>query len=41
MRQNDRHFPDDIFKRIFLMKTIDISLEFFPKGPINNIPVLV
>ena len=34
-RQNDRHFPDDIFKRIFLMKM------FVPRGPIHNIPTLV
>ena len=35
-RQNDRHFPDDIFKCIFL-----ISLKFVAKGQINNIPALV
>ena len=44
-RQNCRHFPDDIFKRIFLNKnvwiSINISLEFYPRGPINNIPTLV
>ena len=44
-RQNGRHFPDDIFKRIFLNQNIripiNISLEFVPKGPINNIPALV
>ena len=34
------HFPDDIFKCIFLMK-IKISLKFVLKGPINNIPALV
>ena len=44
-RQNGRHFPDDIFKRISLNEnvwiTIKISLKFVPKGPINNIPALV
>ena len=44
-RQNGRHFPDDIFKWIFLNENvwilIEISLKFVPKGQINNIPVLV
>ena len=44
-RQNGRHFPDNIFKRIFLNQNvripIDISLEFVPKGPINNILAVV
>ena len=44
-RQNGRHFPDDIFKCIFLngnvLSLIMISLKFVPKGPINNIPALV
>ena len=44
-RQNGRHFPDDIFKGIFLnenvLMSIKISLKFVPKGPINNIPALV
>ena len=44
-RQNGRHFPDDIFKCIFLNDnvkiSIQISLKFVPKGPINNIPALV
>ena len=44
-RQNGRHFPDDIFKRIFLNENewilIKISLKFVPKGPINNNPALV
>ena len=44
-RQNGRHFPDDIFKCIFLNENIqiliEISLKFVPKGPINNIPALV
>ena len=43
--QNGRHFPDGIFKRIFLNQNvripINISLEFVPKGPINNILALV
>ena len=43
--QNGRHFPDDIFKWIFLNENvwilINISLKFVPKGPINNIPTLV
>ena len=43
--QNGRHFPDNIFKCIFLNEniwvTIKISLKFVPKGPINNIPALV
>ena len=44
-RQNGRHFPDDIFKWIFLNENvrilITISLKFVPKVPINNIPALV
>ena len=44
-RQNGRLFPDDIFKCIFLNETawisIQISLKFVPKVPINNIPALV
>ena len=44
-RQNGRHFPDDIFKCIFLNEnewiSINISLKFVPKGQINNIPSLV
>ena len=44
-RQNGRHFPDDIFKCIFLNEnvwiSIKISLRFVPKGPIDNIPALV
>ena len=42
---NGRHFPDDIFKCIFMNENvliaIKISLKFVPKGQINNIPVLV
>ena len=37
-RQNGCHFPDDIFKCIFLDENVLISIV--PKGPINNIPVL-
>ena len=44
-RQNGRHFPDDIFKWIFLNENVwistKISLKFVPKVPINNIPALV
>ena len=44
-RQNGHHFPDDIFKCIFLNGNvwipIEISLKLVPKGPINNIPALV
>ena len=44
-RQNGRHFPDNIFKCIFLNEnawiSIKISLKFVPKGPINKIPALV
>ena len=44
-RQNGRHFPDDIFKCIFLFENgwiwIKISLKFVPKVRINNIPALV
>ena len=44
-RQNGRHFPDGIFKCMFLNENvwiaIEISLKFIPKGLINNIPALV
>ena len=44
-RQDGRHFADDIFKHIFLNEnvwiSINISLKFIPKGPIDNIPALV
>ena len=44
-RQNGRHFADDTFKHIFLNEnvriSIEISLKFVPKSPINNIPALV
>ena len=45
MRQNGRHFPNNIFKCIFLNRNvcilIDISLKFVPEGKIDNIPALV
>ena len=44
-RQNSRHFPDNIFKWIFLNEnvwiSINISMKFVPRGQINNIPTLV
>ena len=44
-RQYGRHFPDDIFKCIFVSENvliwIQISLKFVHRGPINNIPSLV
>ena len=44
-RQNERQFPDDISKCIFLNESIwiliKISLKFIPKGQINNIPSLI
>ena len=43
--QNNRHFADNVFQCIFLHENtgifIKISLEFVPKGSINNIPALV
>ena len=45
LKQNGRHFADDMFKWIFLKENvwipIKISLKFVPRGPINNIPALV
>ena len=44
-RQNGCRFADDTFKRIFLNEnvriSIEISLKFVPKGPINNNQALV
>ena len=44
-RRNDRQFADDIFRCIFMNEnawiSIDISLKFVPKDPINNIRALV
>ena len=38
--QNGRHFADDIFNCVFLNEnigiSIQISLKFVPKGPIDN-----
>ena len=43
-RQNGRRFPDDIFQCIFLYENVliwtKVSVQFIPKGPINNIPDL-
>ena len=43
-RQNGRHFPDDIFKCIFMNENVWISikipLKIVPKGQINNFPTL-
>ena len=44
-RQNGRHFPDKIFKCIFLNEdariSLKIPLKFVPKVRINNIPALL
>ena len=44
-RKNGCHFADDSFKCVFLNEnvwiSIEISLKFIPKGPINNIPALL
>ena len=44
-RQNGRHFAEDTCIRIFVNEndriSIEFSLKFVPKGPINNIPALV
>ena len=43
--QNGWHFADNIFKCIYLAKTlwilIESSLKFVPKGPIDNKSALV
>ena len=45
LRQNGRHFADNILRCIFVNKNVSISvkisLKFVPKHPINNIPALV
>ena len=45
LRQNGRHFADDILNCISLIENIwiliKISLKFVPRGQINNIPALV
>ena len=44
-RQNGPHFADDSFKWIFLNEnvriSIEVSLNFVPKDPINNIQAFV
>ena len=44
-RQNGRRFADDTLNRIFVNENVRISIEFslkfVPKGPMNNIPELV
>ena len=44
-RRNGQHSAGDIFKRIFFNENVEISLnislKFVPKGPINNILALV
>ena len=44
-RQNGHQYTDNSYKCIFLNEnvliSINISLKFIPKGPINNIPALV
>ena len=41
----ERHFADDIFKCVFLIENVlilvEISLDFVPKGSIDNKPTLV
>ena len=42
--QNGHHIAEDIFRCIFMnffLILIKISLEFVPKGPIDNDPALV
>ena len=43
--QDGRHFPDHILKSIFLNEnvwiSIEMSLKFVPRGPINDVPALV
>ena len=45
LKQNGRHFPEDIFKYICLndnvLISLKISLKFFPKVEIKYIPVLL
>ena len=45
LRQNGRHFEDDIFNCIFLNENIWISIMIsprsVPKGPVNDMPALV
>ena len=43
--QNSRHSTDDIFKSIFMKEkfciSIQVSMKFVPKGPIDNSPALL
>ena len=43
--QDGRHFPDYIFKCIFLNENnsiaIQMSLKFVPQGPMNNVSTMV
>ena len=43
--QNGSHFADDTFKCIFVKENVRIfiklSVQFVPRGPVNNIPALV
>ena len=45
LRQNGHHFPDKIFRCIFVLRYVwistKISLKFVPKGQITNSPALV
>ena len=41
LRENRRHFADDIFKFIFLNENKNFTEICFTKGPMNNIPALV
>ena len=45
LKQNGRHFADNLFRCIFVNKKFGvfnkISLKFVPKGLINNDPALV
>ena len=44
LRQNGRHFADNIFNRIYVNENCRIliknSLKYVPNAPINNIPSL-
>ena len=45
LRQNGRHFPDDIFECIFFNEILSVSitssLKFVPKGPVISVSALV
>ena len=40
LRQNWRHFPNAIFKCIFVNENVWISMKFVPKIPVDNNPAL-